>query len=86
MRQINLYVKTCSECPYCRYDSNYGRSYDSGYDCTNYNGGRIMDDWKISQNKLSGKIPIPKSCPLKEADDVLINRITKLKKIKENLK
>jgi len=85
MRQINLYVKTCSDCPYCQYDSDYGMSYDSGYDCTN-GSGRIIDDWEISQKKLHSKIPIPESCPLKEVDEVLVNRINKLKKIKENLK
>jgi hypothetical protein len=84
MRQINLYVKTCSECPYCEYDPHYGMSYDSGYDCKN-GLGRIFNDYELKNKSLSD-MPIPKECPLKEVDEVLVNRINKLKKIKENLK
>jgi len=62
MRQINLYVKTCSDCPYCQYDSDYGMSYDSGYDCTHDNG-----IWKT--------IIISKDYLLKEIDKVLVNRM-----------
>jgi hypothetical protein len=82
MKQIKLYVKTCSECPYCQYDSDYGRSYDSGYDCKHENGvGRIIDDWALNKNNSWGKIPIPSDCPLKEVDEVVVNRINKIKKI-----
>ena len=42
---------TCYNCPYCLYDRDYGRSYDSGYDC-DFDGSpedRIADDYKIDQ-------------------------------------
>ena len=42
-RKIEKIVTSCEECPYREYDSHYGMSYDSGYDC-NKNGERMMDD------------------------------------------
>ena len=61
MKKIELTIHNCSECPYLRYNTDYGMSYDSGYDCE-YNG-RIMDDYQY--DKLEKKIiPIPDDCPL----------------------
>lgn len=89
MKKIETYVKTCSECPYCHYDSDYGRSYDSGYDCThNDSGGRIIDDysWNNTNNpkrlNLTHKgIPIPSWCPLPD-----VGRKEKLEKILTKIK
>lgn len=64
---INLVVESCSECPYCRYDGNYNRSRDSGYDCSQ-TGKRIVDDWDVNninnENPAGWPIQIPDSCPL----------------------
>lgn len=41
---------TCYNCPFVEYDSHYGRSFDSGYDCNHEDGdGRIADDYQITQ-------------------------------------
>jgi hypothetical protein len=68
MKKIELYINTCSECPYCQYDPNYGRSYDSGYDCYHKNGsGRLVNDnyWdKLDYETKQKGIPIPSDCPL----------------------
>lgn len=41
----------CHNCFYCHYDSNYGMSYDSGYDCMHEESEhtRIADDYEITQ-------------------------------------
>ena len=78
MREINITVETCSECPYCEYDCDYGMSYDSGYDCNN-SGETIVTDGGMKRNNInSDNIPIPEWCKLKIVDPVIINRQKKL--------
>ena len=91
MREIKITVKTCSECPYCEYDPNYGMSYDSGYDCKN-SGSRIIDDWEWSNtnnkkrlNLTENGIPIPSDCPLEKVDGILEKRKKAIKKILERI-
>jgi len=71
-KKIEKIVENCSECPYCEYDSDYGNSYDSGYDCSK-SGNRIIDDWAWSnynnKNRLNltqDNIPMPDWCPLED--------------------
>lgn len=62
---------TCENCPFIDYDGNYGRSYDSGYDCNHSNLFRIVDDWEIdnSNNKSPKGWPlIPVKCPLPKVE------------------
>ena len=88
MKKIELYVNTCNDCPYCQYDGNYGISYDSGYDCSHNNGGRIIDDyhWNNTNNPkrlnlTHERIPIPDWCPLQD-----VGRKEKLEKILTKIK
>lgn len=50
MRKLELNISDCRECPFCRYDSNYTRSQDSGHDCEHPDSklGRLVDDWQVS--------------------------------------
>lgn len=59
-------LKSCGDCIYCQHDSDYGISYDSGYDCMNEDATktRIMDD---GEGKSFTDIPFPEWCPL---DDI----------------
>ena len=41
-------ISRCDDCPYCRYNSGYSISYDSGYDCIKTDS-RIADDGIIQQ-------------------------------------
>jgi hypothetical protein len=91
MKEIRLYVKNCSECPYCEYDPHYSMSYDSGYDCK-LSGSRIIDDWEYNNtnnpNRLSLKtssIPIPEWCELKDVDETLINRKKTIEYLKNKI-
>lgn len=79
MKQINLIIEHCGECPYHEYDSNYGMSYNSGYDC-GLSGDRIADDVGSTISDLSS-LPIPEWCKLKNVDKILIDRKNKIKKI-----
>lgn len=88
MKKINITVNTCSQCPYCQYNPDYGRSYDSGYDCNHENGGRIIDDWSWDNtnnpkrlNLTHKGIPIPDWCLLED-----ITRKDKLEKILNKIK
>lgn len=36
-------IHTCYDCPFLKYDSRYGMSFDSGFDCEK-TGDRIADD------------------------------------------
>lgn len=65
MRKINMIIKHCGECPFCEYDSDYGMSYNSGYDCKNKksNGSRIATDVGSRVPDLKN-IPIPDWCGL----------------------
>ena len=68
-RVIKQTISSCEECPYCQYDPDYGRSYDSGYDCNHFKSdvGRVVDDWEVSNtnNKNPKGWPeIPEGCPL----------------------
>ena len=77
MKQLNLEISSCSECPYCKYDSYYSMGKDSGYDCSKCHK-RIIDDWEWNNtnnpNRIvqdydnSYSIPTPKWCPLKDSD------------------
>ena len=51
---------SCHNCPYCRYDSYYSMSTDSGYDCEHEDGGRIADDSQIEiyRRKKNADLPI----------------------------
>ena len=51
-KKINIVVEgTCELCPFCTYNSDYSRSYDSGYDCHNpdtvHFHARIANDMTI---------------------------------------
>ena len=85
MKKIELYIKTCSECPYCHYDSYYSMSRDSGFDCRHDKGsGRIVNDnyWDhLSVDIRQKGIPIPSDCPLEN-----IGRKEKLEKIISKMK
>lgn len=52
IKLIQLEIKdTCVGCPFKQYDSDYGRSYDSGYDCNHpdvKSRNRIANDGAIS--------------------------------------
>ncbi len=72
-----MQINSCDDCPFLQYDSDYGRSYDSGYDCKKA-GKRIIDDWEYN-NRNNPKamivldedavIPIPEFCPLQNEDE-----------------
>jgi len=56
LKDKTLKIETCENCPLINYDSNYGMSYDSGYDCS-YLDQRIANDGEISKyNKELKKI------------------------------
>lgn len=57
-------ITTCSECPFCVWDSYYSVSKSSGYDCKK-EGCRIIDDWEYEKKKYKN-IPIPDWCPFRE--------------------
>ena len=80
-------IDYCNECPYCVYDSYYSKQQDSGYDCSNYENERIINDWDWNNpnNKnrlnLSHKgIPIPDWCPLKDIKEIRKNKLDSIKK------
>lgn len=84
MKKINLIIDSCSRCPYCQYDPNYGMSYDSGYDCNHKGGTRIVDDWYYNSDKAKeykSGIPVPDWCPLED-----VTRKDKLEKIINKIK
>lgn len=62
---VKLEVTTCSSCPFCDRNGDYGRSYDSGYDCRHEKTPhtRIIDDEEMSRGKKCS-VPIPEWCPL----------------------
>ncbi len=75
-KKIDLIVTSCSDCPYCVYNTKYGMSYDSSYDCSHEKGHRIIDYWKWSnsnnKNRLCNivdEIPIPSWCPLEDSEN-----------------
>ena len=70
---LHLEVDYCDECPYCRYDGDYGVSYDAGMDCHHpdvpWNDRRIVnegscDDMKKRKMQKAVESRIPKWCPL----------------------
>lgn len=75
MKKLVLKIKNCSECPYCRYDSHYTMSKDSGYDCSKKHK-RIIDDWEYNNTNNPNRlvqdydnhypIPMPNWCPLED--------------------
>lgn len=66
MKKIDLIVKNCFECPYIEYNSNYSRSYNSGFDCKHEQGpGRVIDD--DAEIKGNRDTFIHEKCPLKES-------------------
>lgn len=65
--KISFEVSSCLGCPCKSYDSDYGRSYDSGYDC-NESGNRIVNDneetrWNRWKRELeeNNKLLVPMS-------------------------
>ena len=73
-------IKSCQDCPYCRYDGHYSMSEDSGWNCEHDEGSanRIADDgavdeWEQSRKKNKGPHPltvIPEGCPLPDAETI----------------
>lgn len=63
MKQINLQIKDCADCPYLRYDAYYGMSQDSGHDCEHPEATRTRI-WNDGDKKP--ELP-PNWCPLPEA-------------------
>jgi hypothetical protein len=68
-------IQSCSDCPYCIYDSYYDGPRNSGYECKKANERRIIADWNLSnennKNRLTKSkdykgIPIPDWCPFRE--------------------
>jgi len=78
MKKIELELDCCDECPYLRFDPDYGRSYDCGWDCGHSQGGfRIADEGSIQdreKNKWYGTVscrigkPFPDKCPLSDVN------------------
>ena len=60
---IREIIKSCSDCPYCKYDPHYNGSKDSGYNCSLAKRRRIDDQELDKIDKVRG-IPIPDWCPL----------------------
>lgn len=48
MKIIKQLINTCEDCPYFQYNSYYGMSYDSGYDCGK-TCERIINDGELKQ-------------------------------------
>lgn len=46
MKKLIKSIDSCMNCPYCHYNGDYGRYYDSSYDCEYI--GRIVDDGTIN--------------------------------------
>jgi hypothetical protein len=77
MKRVIFEFDCCDDCPFVRYDGDYGRSYDSGWDCHHEKGGfRIADEggwetWKKleGQRYIQGRLgqPFPDDCPLPDA-------------------
>jgi hypothetical protein len=64
--KIELTISSCNECPFRRYDSNYGMSYDSGYDCSEL-GERIVDDYELNKGRIDPFIKVfQEKCKLKQ--------------------
>ena len=73
MKKVVFEFEKCDGCPFCRYDGDYGRSYDSGYDCIktdkrivddgNYNNPNTKSMWKKDPFK------IPSWCPLEDNNE-----------------
>lgn len=77
MKRVVFEFDSCDDCPFLRYDGDYGRSYDSGWDCHHEKGGfRIVDEggykereeknWYGTVECRIGK-PFPDRCPLPDA-------------------
>jgi len=64
MKTVTFNITHCGQCPFCEYDSNYGMSYNSGYDCKK-TGKRLATDIGSEIQDLSKK-EIPSSCPLED--------------------
>ena len=58
-RILKKIITKCKECPYCRYDSYYDMSSNSGYDCQ-LSDKRIVSDGDGNIDL----IPIPEWCDL----------------------
>lgn len=67
---LKLEIRCCACCPYCRYNADYGMSYDAGYDCDHNdapNNARIADEGGYKSKNPGSKIienRIPDWCPL----------------------
>jgi len=69
---LNLEVDCCDDCPYCKYDGDYGMSYDAGMDChhpESPGSGRIVNegsyiDMRNRKMQKAVESGVPKWCPL----------------------
>lgn len=62
---LHLELESCDDCPYRKYNGDYGRSYDSGWDCRHDEGYfRIVDDKDNKKGKWPWDGPFPSKCPL----------------------
>lgn len=60
-------ISSCEQCRYKKYNGDYGRGYDSGWDCYHSDVQyqcRIVND---NEKKKCGWPNIPNWCPLMEA-------------------
>lgn len=72
-------IKGCRKCPYCIYNSDYGMSYDSGWDCDHgdTNNSRIVDEGATTPKeraKSAKKVDealntVPDWCPLPDKEE-----------------
>ena len=70
MKQLNLQIKNCGDCPFCKYDHYYDMQTNSGFNCEHDQIGikRILTDEKgLFTVGIISNHPIPDWCPL---DDV----------------
>jgi len=71
-KRLNLLIEKCGDCPFCRYDCNYGMSYDSGWDCHHpeAEGFRIPQEGVSEKESAEATKTLPDWCPLPNAKEV----------------
>tara|TARA_R110000772_G_scaffold79172_3_gene169497 strand:- start:407 stop:643 length:237 start_codon:yes stop_codon:yes gene_type:complete len=77
MKLLEIEIHNCSECPYLSYDSDYGMSYNSGYDCSK-GGFRIATDHGSEQADMTKYMP--DECPLKDFSEIREEKINEILK------
>ena len=66
IKRLSIDIESCADCPYCRYNGDYGMSYESGWDCEHDAApirARIMDD---EGSVVPVPCVLPAWCPLPE--------------------